>query len=222
MKNSLKCIIFDFDNTLVQSHIDFPAMKLAMTRFTKNYGLEFGSEEEIPHKYTAGNIIDKAESFDKRNGTVLVPQLWSVVEEFERKGMENLTIDERVFSTLKIIKKNAIESTLLTNNALNPTIEVLKRYELFEYFSLVIAREHVKKMKPDSEGIKLILSKLHLQPEEVLFVGDSWVDAKAANEAGIRFVLIRDEILDSEKYKITIWKHIRSIDELVAITEEEN
>ena len=63
MVNKVKCVIFDFDNTLVKSNIDFPAMKIEMTRFTKNYGLEFGSEEEIPHKYTAGNIIDRAESF---------------------------------------------------------------------------------------------------------------------------------------------------------------
>ena len=220
MVNKVKCVIFDFDNTLVKSNIDFPAMKIEMTRFTKNYGLEFGSEEEIPHKYTAGNIIDRAESFDKRNGTVLVPQLWSVVEEFERKGMENITIADDIFDMLKALKNDNIDATLFTNNASNPTVEVLKRFNLFDYFSLIIAREDVSKMKPDKEGIDLILNKKNLQPTEALFVGDSWVDAKAANEAGVPFVLIRDCILDEKKYGIDIWKHVRSMTEFITLLKE--
>ncbi len=220
MINSLKCIIFDFDNTLVKSNIDFPKMKIEMARLTKNFGLEFGSEEEIPHKYTAGNIIDKAESFDKRNGTMLVPELWQVVEEFERKGMENITIDQDVLSMLNSMKSFKIETTLLTNNACNPTVEVLKRFNILDYFSMIVAREDVKKMKPDKEGIDLILFKMNLHPDEVIFIGDSWVDAKAANEAGVPFVLIRNDLLDAQKYGITIWKHIRSMAELVQIIKK--
>ncbi len=220
MINSLKCIIFDFDNTLVKSNIDFPKMKVEMARLTTKFGLEFGSEEEIPHKYTAGNIIDKAESFDKRNGTILVPELWEIVEEFERKGMENITIDQDVLTTLDSIMKLEIESALLTNNACNPTMEVLTKFNMTNYFSLIVAREDVTKMKPDKEGIELILSKMGLQPDEVLFVGDSWIDAKAANEAKVSFILIRNDLLDAQKYGITIWKHIRSMVELIQILSE--
>lgn len=195
-------------------------MKIEMAHLTKNFGLEFGSEEEIPHKYTAGNIIDKAESFDKRNGTMLVPQLWQIVEEFERKGMESITIDQDVLTMLELMKESEIETTLLTNNACNPTIEVLKRFNMTDYFSMIVAREDVTKMKPDKEGIDLILLKMNLQPDEALFVGDSWVDAKAANDAGVLFVLIRNDLLDAQKYGITIWKHIRSMTELVQILIE--
>ncbi len=220
MINSLKGIIFDFDNTLVKSNIDFPGMKIEMARLTKNFGLEFGIEEEIPHKYTAGNIIDKAESFDKRNGTMLVPQLWQVVEEYERKGMENITIDQDVLTMLNSMKNFKIETALLTNNACNPTVEVLKRFNMIDYFSIIVAREDVKKMKPDKEGIDLILLRMKLHPNEVLFIGDSWVDAKAANEAEVPFVLIRNDLLDTQKYGITIWKHIRSMGELIQVLKE--
>lgn len=196
-------------------------MKVEMARLTTKFGLEFGSEEEIPHKYTAGNIINKAESFDKRNGTMLVPELWQIVEEFERKGMENVTIEQDILSTLDSIKRAEIETTLLTNNACNPTVEVLKRFNMINYFSIIVAREDVSKMKPDKEGIDFILSKMNLQPDEAIFVGDSWVDAKAANEAGVAFVLIRNDLLDAQKYGITIWKHIRSMVELVQIIKKE-
>ncbi|MHA1557763.1 MAG: HAD family hydrolase, partial [Candidatus Heimdallarchaeota archaeon] len=140
--------------------------------------------------------------------------------EYERKGMENITIDQDVLTMLNSMKSFKIETALLTNNACNPTVEVLKKFNMIDYFSIIVAREDVKKMKPDKEGIDLILSKMNLHPNEVIFIGDSWVDARAANKAGVPFVLIRNDLLDTQKYDITIWKHIRSMTELGQIIEK--
>lgn len=214
--SEIKAIIFDFDNTLVKSHIDFPSMKISMAQHTKDHGLDFGDEKEIPHKFTAGNIIDKVKEFDRQNGTNLAPQLWTLVEEFERKGMEDLTIDNDVFDLLESLFKQGIILCLLTNNAKKPTIEVLQLHDLYKYFQIIIAREDVSQMKPDSEGIDLILKKLHLKPTQVILVGDSWVDGKAAYNANVRFVLFRDEKLNQEKYGIEIWKYTSSIIDILS------
>ncbi|MFW9923188.1 MAG: HAD family hydrolase [Candidatus Thorarchaeota archaeon] len=220
MDFNLKGLIFDFDNTLVKSHIDFPAMKISMAQFTKQHGLEFGLEEEIPNKYTAGNIIDAADEFDRRNGTLLVPQLWSIVEEFESKGMENLSIDKEVFSLLNLLKEKNISIALLTNNSREPTLQVLKEYNLYDYFSVIIAREDVFRMKPDKEGICLILQKMNLKINEVALVGDSWVDGRAAINASIRFILFREELLDTEKYGIEIWQFFSKMEDLIAFIND--
>lgn len=218
--SEIKAIIFDFDNTLVKSHIDFPSMKISMAQHAKKHGLDFGEEKEIPHKFTAGNIIDKVKEYDNQNRTNLASQLWILVEEFERKGMEDLTIDNDVFSLLETLQDQGIILCLLTNNAKKPTLEVLQLYGMQKYFQIIIAREDVSLMKPDIEGIDLILEKLHLNPDQAILVGDSWVDGKAANNANVRFVLFRDEKLDQKKYGIEIWKHTNSIIDLLSIIKE--
>lgn len=219
MKHDELAIIFDFDNTLIKSNINFPAMKISMARAAKKHGLDFGNEEDIPHRYTAGNIIDQVEEFDKKNDTQLVTELWGLVEKFERLGMENISIDEDVLQMLEYLKKKGISASILTNNAKKPTIEVLERFNISDYFDIVIAREDVKKMKPDKEGLEVIVQKLKLNLDKVIFVGDSWVDGVAAVNAKIRFILLNEKLLDSNKYNIKIWKHVQTMNELVELLD---
>ncbi len=219
MTNKEIAIIFDFDNTLVKSNIDFPAMKISMARAAKQHGLDFGDEVEIPNRFTAGNIIDQVEAHDKEKGTKLATELWGIVEQFERMGMENISIEDDVLHMLEYMKTKGISTSILTNNAKQPTIEVLERFNILDYFDLVVAREDVERMKPDKEGIELIIQKLSLNPEKVIFVGDSWVDGVAAGNANIQFVLFRKDLLDEKKYNIKIWKHIRTMKEFVALID---
>jgi phosphoglycolate phosphatase len=209
-------LIFDFDNTLVKSKIDFPKMKIHMARVAKEHGLDFGLEEEIPHKFTAGNIIDQTAAYDNEHGTNLAEQLWKIVEDYEREGMERLTIDDDVFTTLEELKQLGIPMTILTNNSRQPTIEVLERYSIDKYFDLILAREDVLRMKPDKEGIDKILEALSWDRDSVIFIGDSWVDGAAAKNANVRFILFRDELLDAEKYGIIIWKHLTKMKDLLS------
>jgi phosphoglycolate phosphatase len=213
-------IIFDFDNTLVKSHINFPAMKISMARAAKKHGIDFGNEEQIPHRYTAGNIIDQVEEYDKKNDTQLADELWLLVEKFERIGMENISIEDDVFDMLNYLKKKGISTSILTNNAKKPTIEVLERFNILEHFDIVVAREDVNKMKPDKEGLEIIVNKLNLNPDKVIFVGDSWVDGVAAVNANIRFVLFRKRLLDASKYNMKIWKHVQTMKELVELIDD--
>lgn len=210
-------IIFDFDNTLVKSNINFPAMKISMARMVREYGIDLGNDEEIPGRYTAGNIIDEVGKYDADNNTNLVLELWKVVENFERSGMEDISVDEEVFLMLKWLYENDFSLSILTNNSRAPTLEVLEKFQLKKFFDLIVAREDISKMKPDKEGLELIIQKLFLNPDNVVFVGDSWVDGKAAKNANIRFILFNKNPLDSNRYNIDIWKHITSMSELIEL-----
>ncbi len=217
MKKSKLAIIFDFDNTLVKSSINFPAMKISMARHVKKHGIDFGKDEEVPRNYTAGNIIDEVKKYDKKNNTNLTEELWGMVEKFERLGMESITIDQDIYPMLEFLKEKGISTSILTNNSKKPTIEVLERYNITNYFDIVIAREDIEKMKPDKEGLITIIDKLSLNLDDVLFIGDSWVDGVAATNAKIRFVLIHKNALDPDKYNIKIWKHVKTIKELTEL-----
>jgi phosphoglycolate phosphatase len=45
----------------------------------------------------------------------------------------------------------------------------------------------VTKVKPDPEGLLLAVEKLGVKTEDVLYIGDSYVDAMAAEAAGMKF-----------------------------------
>lgn len=55
-----------------------------------------------------------------------------------------------------------------------------------EHFSFIVGSEHVKKLKPDPEGINLILKKLNFLPSEAIMIGDMKVDILAGKNAGIK------------------------------------
>ena len=121
---------------------------------------------------------------------------------------------------LEYLKEKGISASILTNNAKKPTVEVLERFNISDYFDLVIAREDVKKMKPDKEGLEVIVQKLKLNPDKAVFVGDSWVDGVAAVKANIRFILFNKKLLDSNKYNMKIWKHVQTMNELLELIDE--
>ncbi|TFF87934.1 MAG: HAD family hydrolase [Promethearchaeota archaeon] len=216
-----KIIIFDFDNTLVKTRINFSAMKIQMAQSVKKYGLNFGKLEEIPKNYTAGNIIDQAEIYDQENNTNITKKLWKIVEKYERLGMADLTIDKEILNVLDDISDFNYPLAILTNNAKKPTLEVIKRFNIEAYFDLVIAREDVAKMKPDSEGLDLVIKHFSADPKNAVFIGDSWVDGVAANNANIRFILYKEKTLEAKRHEIKIWKHIKTMKELLPIIKEE-
>lgn len=61
---------------------------------------------------------------------------------------------------------------------------VLEAHELTAYFDLVVSAADAEP-KPDPAGMELILSRFSLGPESVIYVGDTWVDQKAAENAGV-------------------------------------
>lgn len=65
--------------------------------------------------------------------------------------------------------------------------EVLKKYQAAELFDVIIGGEDVARPKPDPEGILRVLKMWELTNEELLYVGDSLVDAKTAKAAGVDF-----------------------------------
>ena len=67
---------------------------------------------------------------------------------------------------------------------------------IFEYqgcldlLALVIGGDEVTRCKPDPEGLRLALEKLDLRPEQVLYCGDTVIDAATAQAGGCDFCAV--------------------------------
>lgn len=60
---------------------------------------------------------------------------------------------------------------------------------------LVVGREDVRRLKPDPEGVRRVLSHFGADPVEAVLVGDTYHDVQAARAAGVRSVIIHNPLL---------------------------
>ena len=54
------------------------------------------------------------------------------------------------------------------------------------YLSHIVASEHVTNVKPDPEGIFLLMNKFGAKPENTWMIGDAWVDIVAGKNARVK------------------------------------
>jgi len=77
---------------------------------------------------------------------------------------------------------------LVTNTSREAADRMLSKHGISSFFEVVIARNDVKKIKPDPEGIILALKRLKAQ--DFLFIGDLVYDSEAAGMAGGKVIII--------------------------------
>ncbi len=70
--------------------------------------------------------------------------------------------------------------------------KVLDIHGLAHYFELVVTARDVEKPKPDPEPLTRVLTHFQIQPDAMLYVGDSILDAQAARAAGVPFAACRN------------------------------
>ncbi len=78
---------------------------------------------------------------------------------------------------------------LLTNRHKKNAEELLGSLAIF--FHPIVGGDNVKNLKPDPEGINLILAKLGVKREEALMIGDTAVDILAGKAAGVKTGAVR-------------------------------
>ena len=98
------------------------------------------------------------------------------------KGFEDLLIK---------LKKRGYLIGIATNRT--DTMEkILKDFHLDSYFDVVMTAAKVKMPKPDPEQLTMIMENLKLNPDEILFVGDSEYDGQAATAAKVGFAAFKN------------------------------
>ena len=67
---------------------------------------------------------------------------------------------------------------------------ILEKFELGNWFDVIVGGEDVQAHKPDPEGLIKALRTLEVGPDEAVYVGDHIVDAEAAKLASVPFVAV--------------------------------
>ncbi|NMB98356.1 MAG: HAD family hydrolase [Clostridiaceae bacterium] len=212
MSNSIKGIIFDMDNTLLHSKIDFAAMKKDTCEFIIKLGI-LPEDPELLNMTTA-KLIEKA--VETGNMTQeLIKAAWDIPTKYEVLGMKNAPLEPGVKQLIKELYGKYL-LTVVTNNSVEAANRAFKDNDIYQYFDLIVGREMVKSLKPSPDGFKYVLDKFKtISPDEWLSVGDAWLDGKASMEAGIKFIAYNADIKRMNNMGVYPYAEIYDIKELL-------
>lgn len=100
--------------------------------------------------------------------------------------------------------------TAIATNRSDTMDRLLAEFELSDYFDLVVTSFDIQHPKPHPDSLFKILDYFDIESHQVLYIGDSQVDAEAARAAKIPFVAFRNEALPTE-YHIENLKQLEEI-----------
>ena len=100
--------------------------------------------------------------------------------------------------------------TAIATNRTDTMDTVIKAHGLTDYFDLVICARDVVNPKPHPEPLQKILTYFHTDPRQTVYVGDSDVDARTAEGAGVFFVAYKNAALSADY-------HLNRMEDLEAI-----
>ena len=91
---------------------------------------------------------------------------------------------------LSALRAAGVATAVVSTKHTDTLERIFARHGLDQMFSFVIGGDRGSRPKPDPEGLHLAMTKLGLKPEQVLFCGDTVIDAQAAKSAGVDFCAV--------------------------------
>ncbi len=183
-----KGVIFDLDGTLIDSVADIRKFANAIfeehgfpTHSLDQYidWIGNGARKLIERALPAG--IDQA-TFDQ----IFADYLYVYEHEEHTESM----LYDGIPQVLDYLSLHHIPMAICTNKPYKVMEKTVKQYLSAWDFVAIVGQQDGKPKKPDPSSALQIVAQMKLHPKDVLFIGDSVVDIKTGQAAGMRSVCI--------------------------------
>ncbi len=188
-------VIFDLDGTLVDSRLDFAAIRQEINASI--------SEGKID-----GPILEALPSLSPQNRAITE----RILEEHERRGVEEATEFPGAVRVLEELSSEGIRTAILTRNSRVSLEAILERFP-FEVEATRTREDGLT--KPDPEPVRALCERLEVAPERTIGVGDYRFDLEAARAAGALAILVRRP--GNAAFETLAERVIDDLDEILAI-----
>jgi phosphoglycolate phosphatase len=182
-------LIFDLDGTLIDSAGD---LHRSVNVLLAEHSLEPLSLPDVRAMVGDGVTQLVTRVFAARD--VQPPDIAKEVQRYlEIYGADPVVLTELyagVRETLDVFTERGIPMTISTNKPERLSLEVLKRLDLLHYFKAVVGGDTNSFRKPDPRMLTHLLERFGADPASAWMIGDSEVDAAAAEGAKVRFILM--------------------------------
>lgn len=180
-----KAVIFDLDGTLTNT----------LKSLWKSTNMALATAGLPPHeidsyKYFAGNgakeLIRKSLITD---GDAELVHFDSVMEAYNRIFEEYCMYEVKPYDgipeLLKALKEKGLHLAVNSNKPQPRTVDVVEEIFGKDTFDLLVGQCEERRRKPAPDGVNYILEQLHLNKEDVLYIGDTCTDMQTGKSAGV-------------------------------------
>jgi len=204
--NSIDCLIFDLDGTLIDSKLDI-ANSVNFAR--GDLGLPSLPLETIANAVGDGvqSLIERILEPENRN---LKQKILSRFKAHYGKHLLDNTVVSPGAREILVHFQNK-KKGVLTNKPSQFTLEILEGLGLKSSFGIVQCGDQPEGRKPETAGINRILDFFQVKPDKAVIVGDSPIDIQTGRAASVLTCGVLDgfaskEVLDQSNPDVLIGK----------------
>ncbi|OIK16379.1 pyrophosphatase PpaX [Bacillus sp. MUM 116] len=179
MSNKITTLLFDLDGTLIDTN------ELIIATYLHTL------EKYYPNKYKREDVLPfMGPTLHEAFSTVDPDRVEEMILEYRTFNLANhdLLVKEfpNVLETIQTLKEKGYKLGIVTTKKHDVSLKGLRLMKLEEYFDVIVAMDHVTKVKPDPEPIFKALEQINSTPEETIMVGDNFHDILAGKNAGTK------------------------------------
>ena len=207
----IDAVVFDLDNTLVDSKVDFASMRARINDYI------LGKYPEMK-PIEARTTMELVEKFARRGGNGLdedLKRLHSIMDETEIESSARATHLVDLELILGTLSDMGFKLGLLTRSCEKYSELVLGKS--LSFFDAISCRSPGNPAKPDPSALRQIAQSLGVDPENLLLVGDHWIDGQCALSAGAHFLAVTTGPSSAEE--LSRYSPISVLDDLNSLPE---
>lgn len=175
----INTILFDLDGTLIDTN------ELIITTFLHTL------DKYYPGSYQREDVLPFiGPSLHETFGSIDPDRVEEMILEYRSFNIANhdrmVTEFTGVSETVQALLKKGYKLGIVTTKMHDVVLKGLRLMMLDPYFDVIVALDHVEKVKPDPEPIFKALEQLNSKPEETIMVGDNYHDILAGQNAGTK------------------------------------
>ena len=205
--------LFDFDYTLADSS---RGIVMCFRHVLERNGYTDVTDEAI--RRTIGKTLE--ESFSILTGVTDTDRLADFKQQYRKEADVHMTPNTRLFpetlDVLRKLKERGARVGIISTKYRFRIHETMDQHLPADFLDIVVGGEDVSRAKPDPEGLLHAISELGVEKKDVLYIGDSTVDAETAQAAGVDFAGITHGVTTADE--LARYPHRRimaSLDELL-------
>ena len=205
--------LFDFDYTLADSS---RGIVLCFRHVLERNGYTDVTDDAI--RRTIGKTLE--ESFSILTGETDPARLADFKQQYRKEADVHMTPNTRLFpetlDVLRRLKERGAKVGIISTKYRFRIHDTMDQHLPADFLDIVVGGEDVTRAKPDPEGLLHAITELGVEKTDVLYIGDSTVDAETALAAGVDFAGVTHGVTTADE--LACYPHCRimaSLEELL-------
>jgi HAD superfamily hydrolase (TIGR01549 family) len=201
LPKDVRAVIFDLDDTLVLSTVDYGKFKRLVIDKIVSHG---EPRTMYDPNETVVSIVSRYERRMREAGLPdkeqrrRLAELDRIMDEVELERVAETKAIRGAIDLLELLRYRGIKIGILTRGCQDYATAALSEAGLMQLVDALECRNSETKAKPSPESYLRLTERLGVRKEETFFVGDHPIDAKCAANAGVPFVAVETGNVSSD------------------------